>query len=365
MHIVIDARNRRSSTGRYTDRLLEHLQKIDPKNNYTVLVQPDDTWQGSAKNFHPLPCPYKQFSFNPLEQIGFAWQLYRLRPALTHFTMTQQPLLYFGNIVTTTHDLTMLRFTRKGRLSAPVHALRMGLYRFMFWLSHKKSKKIIVPSSFVKEDLSGLQPFTTPKTVVTLEASDPPISAKAIQPKGIEKPFILHVGSPFPHKNIDRLVEAFSLVKEKHPKLKLVLVGKKEFYFNQLVADLKSNPHKKDIIIPGFVSEQELKWLYQNAEAYVLPSLSEGFGLPGLEAMSHKCPLVSSDATCLPEIYGDAAYYFNPSVPADIANSIDDVLKNKDLQKKLIKNGQERLKHYSWEKMAAETLEVYNNALDT
>lgn len=363
MHIVIDARNRRSSTGRYTDRLLEHLQETDHLRTYTILIQPDDPWQGSAKNFTPLPCPYKQFSFNPFEQLGFAWQLYRLRPSLVHFTMTQQPLLYFGKIVTTTHDLTMLRYTREGRLPAWVHKIRLALYRFMFWWSHKKSKVIVVPSDFVKNDLTTYLPFTAQKTTTTYESSEPPIKESAKQLKDVNKPYILHVGSPFPHKNIDRLIETFNELKKQYPKLQLVLAGKKEFYFEKLVSQLKANPNKADIIIPGFVSDQELRWLYENAEAYVLPSLSEGFGLPGLEAMAHGCVVVSSNATCLPEIYGDAAHYFDPESIADMSEKISEVLANKKLREQLALKGHRQLKKYSWEKMARETLAVYEKAL--
>ena len=118
MHIVIDARNRRSSTGRYTDRLITHLAQIDPENTYTILVQPGDDWQFDNPNFQTKTCRFQQFSFNPVDQISFALQIYRLKPDLVHFTMTQQPLLYFGNIVTTTHDLTMLRHMRPSRFPA-------------------------------------------------------------------------------------------------------------------------------------------------------------------------------------------------------------------------------------------------------
>ncbi len=361
MHIVIDARNRRSSTGRYTDRLLEHLQSIDQTNQYTVLVTPGDPWQGTGRNFTPLPSPYKQFSFNPLEQLGFAWQLYRLRPNLVHFTMTQQPLLYFGTIVTTTHDLTMLRFTRAGKLSGFVHAIRMQLYKFMFWASHRKSKAIIVPSEFVAKDLVALESFTKNKITVTYEASEPPMTSKAIRPKNINKPFILHVGSPFPHKNIDRLVEAFEIIHTTNPSLYLVLAGKKEYYFEQLEKKIASSPAKKQIIVTGFVSDGELKWLYQNAEAYALPSLSEGFGLPGLEAMAHSCPVVSSNATCLPEIYGHGAHYFNPEDVSDIASKIMEVVNSKTLQETLVKKGRARLNMYSWERMAEQTHKIYTS----
>src|SRR5688572_15168850 len=99
-HIVIDARIRRASTGRPLDRLVEHLQDIDAYHRYTILVQPDDPWKMRSPNFHTLPCPFPQFSFNPLHELRFAWQLYRIKPDLVHFGMTQQPLLYFGNIVT-------------------------------------------------------------------------------------------------------------------------------------------------------------------------------------------------------------------------------------------------------------------------
>ncbi len=364
MHIVIDARNRRSSTGRYTDRLLEHLQAIDHSNRYTILLSVGDSWQGSNKNFSALPCDFKQFSFNPLDQVRFAWLLYRLRPNLVHFTMTQAPLLYFGNIVTTTHDLTMLRYTRPGKLSAWLHYLRMLLYRFMFWWNHRKSKKIIVPSKFVAEDLAKLQPFTRNKIMMIYEASEPPIQTKAKPLKGVRSPFIFHVGSPFPHKNIDRLVKAFEQLKVSYPDLQLVLPGKKEYYFHQLESRIKSSSVAKDIRMPGYISDAELKWLYQNTECYVLPSLSEGFGLPGLEAMAHGCPLVSSDATCLPEIYGDAAHYFDPTNITDIQTKLAEVINDKSLRTKLVKNGAARLKKYSWQKMAEETLAVYKRTLD-
>lgn len=361
--IIIDARNRPSSTGRYTDRLLEHLQKIDTENQYTVLLNPTDAWRPTAKNFKAIPCRYKQFSINPLEQFGFAGQLYGLRPDLVHFTMTQQPLLYFGKIVTTTHDLTMLRFTRAGKYPKLFHAIRMSLYRFMFWWSHKKSKKIIVPSNYVAEDLAKLQPFTKKKTTVTYEASELPIKEKAKQPAGIAKPFIMHVGSPFPHKNIPNLIKAFETIHETNPKLKLVLTGKPELYFQKLQKQIDKSPAKENIITPGFVSSQELKWLYQNAESYVLPSLSEGFGLPGLEAMAHGCPLVSSNATCLPEIYDDAALYFNPLNVEDMSLKIERILRDKQFRSELIVKGETQLKKYSWERMADQTLEVYNSAL--
>lgn len=364
MHIVIDARIRRSSTGRYTDRLIQHLQEIDRENTYTILVQPDDPWEMTNPNFTTVPCKFQQFSFNPIDQIAFAWQIYQLKPDLVHFTMTQQPLFYFGNIVTTTHDLTMLNFTRASRFPAWVHAIGMGLYRFLFWWAHRKSKKIIVPTQWVYDDLEQYQPFTRGKLVITYESSEPPLSVPAKKPQGIDKPFIFHVGAPFPHKNIQRLIKAFEILNTTQPELKLVLPGKVMDQFKQdLDSWIEASPAKGSIIVPGFVSDEELKWMYQNAECYVLPSLSEGFGLPGLEAMAHGCPLASSNATCLPEVYRDAALYFDPYDPKDIAEKVQAIMDQPKLAKGLVARGKKVITLYSWEKMARETLAVYNSLL--
>lgn len=359
-HIIIDARIRRAGTGRYVDRLLEHLQNIDHENRYSVLLEPDDPWRPTAPNFSGLPCRYKQFSFNPLEQFGFAWQLYRLKPDLVHFSMTQQPIFFLGKVICTTHDLTMFTYARAGRLSNWLHALRLLGYRFLFWWGHRKSSRIIVPSHFVANALAKRQPFTKPKIVVTYEAAEP-IQGEGRRAKGVEKPFLLHVGSPFPHKNIERLVEAFSKIED--GRLKLVLAGKKEHYFEKLEKWVANLPVKDRVIFAGRVSDGELRWLYEHAEAYVLPSLSEGFGLPGLEAMAHGCPLVSSSATCLPEIYGDAAHYFDPTSVGDMARAINEVLSDKALRSKLIAHGSAQAAKYSWDKMAHETLEIYRQVL--
>jgi len=360
-HIVIDARIRRASTGRPVDRLLNYLPKLDKTNNFTILVEPNDPITFSEKNFNTLPCPYKQFSLNPLQQLTYAWQLNRLRPDLVFFTLTgQAPLLYSGKNITLTHDLTMLRYARAGRLPQWLHWIRMIGYRLLFWKGNRSASRIIVPSNFVADDLSKYMKSALEKISVIYESSEPPLTVKSekIKVKRVERPFIFHVGSPFPHKNIHALVQAFELVKQKHPELQLVLAGKKEYYFEELEDWIKKRIYASDIIIPGFISDAELKWLYENAEMYVLPSLSEGFGLPGLEAMAHGCPLASSNATCLPEIYGNAAVYFDPSDQLEMAKAIEAVLKSQKLRKELILRGKKQLKNYSWEKMSKEIADL-------
>jgi len=364
-HIVIDARNRRSSTGRYTDRLLEHLQSISHGTNYrfTILLQPDDPWTAQADNFSTQACPFPQFSFNPLNDIRFSYLLNKLKPDLVHFTMTQQPLSFRGNIVTTTHDLTMLRFVRAGKSPTLIFKLKKLGYRLLFYVAHQKSHRIIVPTEFVKQDLSDYYPFTSERITVTYESSEPPIVNEAIQPEGMTNPFIMHVGSPFPHKNLFHLIKAFEELQKTYPDLELVLAGKKEFYFNELEEWVRTRSSFKSIHFTGFVSDEELKWYYQNAQAYVLPSLSEGFGLPGLEAMSHGCPLISSNATCLPEVYGNAAQFFNPNDLDETVNAIGSVISNEKHRQKLISAGYKQIEKFSWSRMAEQTFRVYKQSL--
>jgi glycosyltransferase involved in cell wall biosynthesis len=365
-HIVIDARIRRASTGRPLDRLVEQLQDIDHFHRYTVLVQPDDPWKMRAKNFTTLPCPYPQFSLNPLHQLRFAWQLYRLKPDLVHFGMTQQPLLYFGNIVTMTHDLTMLQFVRRGSTPLPLYKLKIGLYRFMIWWSHAKSKRITVPTQWVADDVARFQPSTKKKLVVTYESGELPKTGVAKRPQVVQPndKFIMYLGTAFPHKNLWRLVEAFGILRKEHTSLKLVLVGKTEKHYEELAQKVAQLSYAKDVIITGFLPDDEAKWLYEHCQAYVFASLGEGFGLPPLEAMGYKAPVVSSNASCLPEVNGDAAHYFDPENVKDIATKVNDVLNDKKLRETLIKNGQEQIKKYSWRKFSEETLIVYKELLD-
>jgi glycosyltransferase involved in cell wall biosynthesis len=117
------------------------------------------------------------------------------------------------------------------------------------------------------------------------------------------------------------------------------------------------------VMFTGYVTDGQLKWLYRACKAYIFPSLSEGFGLPGLEAMKHGAPVASSTATCLPEVYGNGAWYFNPYDVNDMVRTINEVLVNPDLRKKLIRAGHEQAAKYSWQKVAEETLGVYKKAL--
>ena len=359
--IAIVAREMFTSTGRYSERLVHYLQKIDTNNEYLILLKPEDMhkWEASNPNFHKIACPHKEYSFD--EQLGLKKQLNKLKPDLVHFVMPQQPVLYKGPVVTTMQDLTTARFYNpdKNRI---VFWLKQRVYIWLLKAVAKKSLSIITISEFVKKDVINFTGIEPDKITVTLESSDLLEGKPEAVPLLKGKQFIMYVGRPTPHKNLARLIDAFASLKEKYPNLHLVLVGKKDFnYRNHEKRIIRENI--QNVIFTDFVSDQQLKWLYQNTAVYCFPSLSEGFGLPGLEAMRHGAPVVSSDQTSLPEVHGDAAHYFDPYSTASIAKAIDEVLQNDSLRSELVKKGSERVKLFSWERMAKQTLEVYKSAL--
>jgi len=359
--IVIDARELRTSTGRYVERLLHYLQKIDNSNNYTVLLKPQDFegWTPTNKKFHKLESPYKEFTWS--EQIDLLRQIKKLEPDLVHFAMTQQPVLYRGRVVTTIHDLTTARFRNPAK-NWLVFTVKRWVYRWVTRYVAHKSIFVMTDTEYVKDDLARFANLNSRKITVTYLAADKitePAEALEDFPEGN---FIFYVGRSLPHKNLKRLLEAFQIAQAKHPDLNLVLAGKRDKTFLALKA-LATLRGIKNVHFTGFISEANLRWLYENAQAYVFPSLSEGFGLPGLEAMIHGCPLISSNATCLPEVYGAAAVYFDPLSVEDMAETIDKVLGSEKLRKEMVSKGRKQADKYSWQRMAEQTLEVYKEAL--
>ena len=368
--ILIDARESGTSTGRYIDKLVENLSLLKPQADFTVLTKKHrlDAIQKLAPNFEMVESNYKEFTFS--EQLRYVWQLYGIKNDLVHFGMTHQPVLYFGNCVTTIHDLTTVRFRNPAK-NIGIFKFKQWVYKIVIKIVARKSKAILVPSDYVKKDLIGFTNIDPRKIHITHEAADKiTVAARPISqlqstnlPTGRQAAnFLLYVGRPQPHKNLDRLVEAFQVLKTSHPDLKLVLAGKKDVLYEKLEKRIMQK-ELEGVVFTGFVAEGQLKWLYENCQAYVFPSLSEGFGLPGLEAMAHGAPVVSSNATCLPEIYGDAAHFFDPSDVNDMAAKINVVLVDKNLRSKLIANGHTQAAKYSWAKMAKETMLVYEQAI--
>ena len=359
-HIAIDARIINSSTGRYVERLLHYLQEIDTANDYTVLLleKDKDFWAPTAKNFTTLVADFDQYSLS--EQFGFKKFLDQLSPDLVHFCMPQQPIFYKGNKVTTIHDLTLLKVYNSDK-NWLVYHFKQLVGHFVFKRVIATSTQILTTTDFSKNEIIEFSKKAEGKITTTLLAAD--ISNDTPEPYDLPfKKFIMYVGQQSDYKNIRRLGAAHQRLIKKYPDLGLVLAGSKNASATAN-EDYFTDKGYKNIVFTGFVPDSQLNWLYSNTSAYVFPSLMEGFGLPGLEAMGHGAPVVSSNATCLPEVYQDAAHYFDPLDTTDIARAIDEVLDNDSLRADLIKKGHAQVKKYSWHRTAEQTHRIYLEAL--
>ena len=175
---------------------------------------------------------------------------------------------------------------------------------------------------------------------------------------GIKIPYIFYVGRLEKKKNTPALIEAYSIAKEENKEIKhkLVLVGDASHGYDEVKYMIREFDLENDVIITGWIPEVDMPYIYNGASAFIFPSLYEGFGIPLLQAMACGTPIIASDAASIPEIAGDAAVLFNPNDVRLMAVSISKIILDDGLKRKLIKNGFSRVKNFSWEKCARETL---------
>lgn len=186
------------------------------------------------------------------------------------------------------------------------------------------------------------------------------VRGKLKQRYGINRKFILTVSVSHPHKNFYRLIEAYHILYKKYQiDCQLVIVGVKGRAQSALVSVVEKLSLEKRVIFTGWIPDEHLSLFYCEADLFIIPSLFEGFGIPILEAMAHGTAVVSSDSASLPEIAGDAALLVDPYNIDEISEAIYKVLIDQNLRKNLIEKGLKRVKQFSWEKAARETLNVY------
>jgi len=237
---------------------------------------------------------------------------------------------------------------------------KSDLYQLRNWTKYsvEKASKIFTISLASKNDI--IREYKLPKNnvVVTYPGLKSISKIKYQTSSMVQENYILFVGTLQPRKNLVRLVEAFSKVKDKYPKFKLLIVGKKGWLFEEILKSPKKYGVEKSVDFLGFVEDEKMPSIYKNAACFVLPSLYEGFGLPVLEAMKYGCPVILSNVSSLPEAGGNAALYVDPENSDDIAEKILKVLSNDKLRLEMIKKGYDQVKKFSWEKTAKETLKV-------
>lgn len=293
-----------------------------------------------------LPIPYKM--------------LFPGSADLTVFFNYLVPPCITGKVITTIHDLTYIRFPETVK-SVTLRSLRMGMQ-----YSIERSDHILADSEFIKKEIIDLLHIPEEKISVLYCAScisETGADWQEIEKKWkLKKPYILYVGTIEPRKNLARLIKAFSILKhEKNIPHQLVLAGGKGWNNEEIYQTAEG---VNDIIFTGYISEEEKVSLYKNAEAFVFPSLYEGFGIPPLEAMTCGCPVVCADAASLPEVVGEAARLVDPLDEADIARGIWQVLSDGDYRSRMIAEGYRQAEKFSWESSAQKLTDICARVLN-
>lgn len=360
-HIVIDARSMFTSTGRYTRNLIEHLERIDTEHRYTVVLPRDrvDDWVPTNPLFRTVATETPYFSWR--EQTTFARELRALRPDLVHFAMPQQPLFLGTPRVTTFLDLTLLKVRNRKKHWA-ISAAKRVIGAGAFVVAAHRSRVNLVISAHGGRDLIA----HTRVRPQTLRLTSPAADLLPAPATAVTQPFprfVLFVGRQEPYKNLRRLIRAVAALRAAGHAVGLVVAGTIDDDGARLIGDLDER-EREAVHFAGFVDDTELRWLYENAAVFAFPSFFEGFGLPGLEAMRHGCAVVSSDRTCLPEVYGEAAVYVDPARVDAMRDALHSVLTDDELADSLRERGLARARLYSWEEMAERTLDAYRDALE-
>lgn len=374
MKILIDARMyglENTGIGRYTMNLVRELAKIDLKNNYVVLLRKNYFNQlNFPSNWKKVLADFRHYTF--AEQVRLPFIIRKENPDLVHFPHFNVAVFYNGPYVVTIHDLLM--HYQKGLEATTLPPIeyfvrrRLG-YKYIFGQAVGKSKKILVPSEYVKKDLLKNYALESKKIAVTYEGADTPQligNKKEILKKyDLNAPYFFYVGNAYPHKNLPAAIRAIVLLNEKsEKKIDFTIAGARNIFREKLKKTAQELGAQKYIKLLGFVPEEEIGTLYQNSLGFVFPSLSEGFGLPGIEAMLAKTLCLSSDIPVLKEIFKDAAIFFDPKNVDSIEKAMEKVLNlSPQERERIIEKGFEFALRYSWRKMAKETLKIYESCV--
>lgn len=352
----------RVGIGEYAYQLLSYFEKITATNKtvsfhiYLKDTPSDDLPKARTGWQYHIVKPAKLWT-----QIGLPLYLLTHKKEIDVFFTPSHYAPRFSLIPTviSVMDVSYLHF--------PDTFAKKDLYQLETWTKYsvENAKKVFTISIASKNDIMKFYKKTDTDVVVThlgikeIEAESTKKTMEEIQKKyNVGQNYFLFVGTLQPRKNITRLIEAFSLLKQKQADLKLVIVGRKGWKFDEILAAPDTYGVRDSVLFLDFVPDEDLPTLYANAVAYVLPSLYEGFGLPVLEAMKYDCPVITSNISSLPEAGGDAALYVNPEDVQDITVKMEQLLHDTTLRQEMIKKGRVQIKKFSWEKTAEETLAV-------
>ncbi len=377
MKILIDAFgivDKTTGVGQYSLQLLNALSEIDSKNEYYIC------FQKKLNDSHPIFNLKNKRNFtlirDDVSAIGPKKQFYyynllrrnRFKFDLLHSLNSELPLYGNTKSIVTFHDLKYIRYPY---FLNKFSTIKSKYLKYTMKKGAEKASKIIAVSQSTKNDIIHLLRIEKDKIIVIYEASNLGMYLKVnggmanseiLKKYAIQKPYFLYVGEKRPHKNLEGLIKAFAIFKEKYDSRNssLVLTGKKYSTYHEYITIAENLGVKNSLIFTGFIPEKYLKTIYSEAETLLLISFYEGFGIPILEAMECGIPVITSNISSIPEVAGKAALLVDPNNIQEIAGAMNDIVSSKTLRKQLIESGLKRVKQFSWERTARQTLKVYN-----
>lgn len=359
----------------YIRHLVKWLEKVDDQNEYVIFINRESAgvFEPHASKMKVVSCPVRASS-RPArilwEQIALPIQVkYHKLDVLFSAGMTA-PFFCPARSVLLIHDLQ--------HVNMPENFTRLQLFflKTIIYLSAKRADRLIAISNKVKDDIVRHYNIDGSGISVVYHAADTDLfrpaseSAVASVRKRYDLParYILYIASSLPHKNYERLLEAYKMVRDAGSSgstrgaeegVKLVLIGSRDYGHDVVAGKIKALGLDADVLFLGWLPFEDLAPIYSGAEAFVFPSLHEGFGLPVLEAFASGVPVVCSNIAPITEVAGDAALLVDPLRPEAIAKGIERVLTEDGLRKRLVNAGLKRAAAFSWKKTAEETVKTF------
>jgi glycosyltransferase involved in cell wall biosynthesis len=370
VRIAIDVRKYNDfGIGTYIRNLIRQLARIDQATEYVLLCRPQDSEriEVPSPNFRAVVEAAPPYSLS--EQIRIPMTLLREHIDLFHAPHYVLPPLIHCRSVVTIHDCIHLMFPQylPGRLA-------YAYAKAQLWTAAHRSDRVLTVSETSKLDI--LRRFRVPadKVTVVYNAIDerlarPPAEEDFERVRAryqLKDPFALYVGNIKPHKNLERLIEAFHELRQESAfeTLKLVIIGDEITKYLGLRRAVHRHKLHKHVRFFGFVPLETLSVLYRLASVFVFPSLYEGFGLPPLEAMYFGTPVVTSNVSSLPEVVGDAALLVDPYSSTSIADGMRRALTDESLRASLREKGMARAREFSWEHSVQHIRDVYGEVME-
>ncbi|MDE2311515.1 MAG: glycosyltransferase family 4 protein [Patescibacteria group bacterium] len=338
----------------YAKQLILHFAEFDRQNQYVLYLRtPPQQWLLELPaNFHLKVLPFPLF----WTQLRLSWELWRHPVDALLIPASALPLVHPVNSVVVVHDTAWKYFSE---------SFTWFMRNFLEWSTRfavKRAARVIAVSASTKQDLLKFYGADPEKIAVVhhgYQLSGAAFGgAKEPREPLLPQRYILFLSTLQPRKNLIGLISAFRQLKRERPELphRLVVVGKPGWKYEEILRTIEQN---RDIVVYlNHVSEPRKAQILAKAEALVLPSFYEGFGMQVLEAFAAGVPVAVSNVSSLPEVAGDGAVYFDPRDAAQIKQAIQNILLDKGLADRLRENGRRRLAEFSWEKCAKQTLAV-------